>query len=651
MTARRPGTRVLGGSILTALLFGALPAWAAGKTIEAEPLHEKKLRIDGLLREWGPLTELGVTVKGSGTRGSGMVGYDDQNLYVALKVSDAQISRTGAYGNKEDHATLYLAFPKTGGGYVTHELELYPGQPGKSAAAVRRGDQAVRGAKIVEAPGEGGYTLEASIPWAALPEAARIRVGLRGALRYTDADGGAVKSIVATSGATAGGALPPLPLEAEQGLDAALLRPKHLGAQPARALYGDVVGDGALERVAVYGGYLTITGHRYREGKQFYFAELGVSDASMVRRLELRDADGDGKSEIIVQKRFGAADKYREVLQVLKVGSDEVPAPVFQHEVGIKTPEGSVANKVQIKSRGKGFAIEISHDDAEGFEPGTYQEPKPGNMDSALLPWESVSSRTFEWRGSGFEKVDEKTQDAKPGKSAKLGGGKRQRRSDDGGRAEAPPPPRPPSADELQDRLYALYKQERGVKGGRPRFDFVTDVAGDGTAERVLVHDKDIVTFGKGFRGGTSYSFITIGVADAKDILDVTARDLTGDGKAEIIVRAVLHAKASKALGGDVVERHALLVYSVVDSALARIFGAETGRGLGKNKILGAVAFKPDGKRTAIELRPGRAIGWTEQSYPFPPDTTTAGGLEPLLLPWGDPEPRRYRWNGKSFAM
>src|SRR5688572_32431336 len=50
----------------------------------------------------------------------------------------------------------------------------------------------------------------------------------------------------------------------------------------------------------------------------------------------------------------------------------------------------------------------------------------------------------------------------------------------------------------------------------------------------------------------------------------------------------------------------------------------------------------------SIELRPGRAQGWSEKTYPFPEDTTTAGGLEPLLLPWSSASPRRYAWNGSA---
>ena len=91
------------------------------------------------------------------------------------------------------------------------------------------------------------------------------------------------------------------------------------------------------------------------------------------------------------------------------------------------------------------------------------------------------------------------------------------------------------------------------------------------------------------------------------------------------------------------------MVYAIEGDGLVRIFGAETGRALGKDRILGAVAFTPARRGFDIELKPSRAIGWTEQSYPFPPDTTTAGGLEPLLLPWASGS-RKYRFDGKTFT-
>jgi hypothetical protein len=643
---RARGVALVAGALL---VLGVAGRASAASMIHAEPMAGEKVRIDGDLREWpSKMTALADTVQGKVSAGDPsawvVIGYDETTLYVVLKVRDGRIARTSGAGSNEDHATLYLSFPRG----ATHEIDLYPGAPGKSGGLVKKGGSPVSGAKLVEAPIDKGYTIEAAIPWSAFPEAARTRVGLRAAVRLTDADTpGTVKAVIATSGATSGRALPSLMFSAEKGLDLALVRDKGLSSNPAREVVGNVSGDKMFERVAVFGPYLAIVGPAFRGGTEFYYGELGVENASMVTRLELEDFDGDGLDEIVVQKRVGGSDRYRELIQVMKVGKDDTPFLAFTHEVGIKTPEGHVANKVSIK----GGTIEIAQGDEEGFDPATYSEVMPAEYGSALLPWESVKSRSFKWQGSAIKPAGETSWTPKVSAAGAKGAKKPSSKSSPSSSGPvAPPAPRPPSADEMLDRVYALYKRDRGASG-KARFDFVTDVAGDRGPERVVIHEKDIVVFGKGFKGGTSYAYITVGVADGKDIVDATARDLTGDGKAEIIVRGLLHAKASKALGGDVVDRYALFVYSVLGDAVTRVFAAETGRAVEKDRVLGAVAFVPAEKGALrIELRPGKAVGWTEKTYPFPEDTTTAGGLEPLLLPWSEAEVRRYKWSGSAFV-
>ncbi|MEO6601601.1 MAG: sugar-binding protein [Polyangiaceae bacterium] len=640
-------------SVALSLFVSTLPAFAGGRTVVAEPMQGENVRIDGDLREWpNKMTELGDTLSGTGgrdPRAAVTIGYDDQSLYVVLKIFDKRIIRTAAAGPNEDHATLSLAFPR-GRDFNTYDLDLYPGSPGKVAGVVKLRGSTVSGAKIVEAPSEGGLHVEAQIPWSAFPDAEKVRVGLRAAVTYTDADAaGSISGVISTASGRSGKALPPLLLEAEEGLESQLLKPKNL-VSASREAFGNVSGDALVERVAVFGDSLAIVGPHYRGGKEYYFADLGVRDASMVTLLTLVDFDGDGHDEIVVQKRIGAPDKYREIVTVTKVGADDTPFQAFAQEVGIKTANGKIENHVSFKNN----EITVSQGESEGFDPATYAEVTPSDMGPALMPWESVGSRTFKWTGKGFEPSQETPFTPKGGgstKAAKNAKKPRKTRPGRSGEPLAPPPPRAPTSDELLDRVYALYKKDRGVGGGRPSFDFVTDVAGDRGPERVLVHGKDLVVFGNGFRQGLSYAFITIGVSDPKDIVDVTARDVTGDGKAEIVVRAVLHAKASKALGGDIVERRALMIYGIKDDALVRVFAAETSRAVGDNEVLGAVAFEPGKRGLEIELRPSRALGWTEKSYPFPADSTTAGGLEPLLLPWGDAGKRRYRFDGKAFVL
>ena len=203
-------SRALGFSVILGALALA-PGALAGRSINAEPMFGEKVRVDGDLREWSnKTTELGDTLQGSASGGdpsaSVIIGYDETTLYVVMRVSDKKIVRTSGAGANEDHATLLLSFPKG----ATHEVGLYPGAPGKSAGLVKMGGSAVSGAKLVEAPTAKGYAIEATIPWSAFPEAARTRVGLRAAVRLTDADAvGSVKAVIATATGT-GRALPPL---------------------------------------------------------------------------------------------------------------------------------------------------------------------------------------------------------------------------------------------------------------------------------------------------------------------------------------------------------------------------------------------------------------------------------------------------------
>lgn len=635
------------GLTLAALLLAPGRASAAD-VVPLEPFVGKKVRVDGALGEWpSGFVELQEKTSGAGAKGQVLLGYDDGALFVAARLKDKTIARTKSAGPSEDHLSVLLYFPNASGGAgKTRKIEVYPGDPGKLPALVKIDGREAPGASAVEAPEEGGLVLEAKIPWSALPEAQSLRVGLRGKVSYTDASApGRVVGVGSTSRAD-GAKMPSFPLEGEAGLWQSVLQPRRLGASPTREAYGDVWGKGEIERVALYGNnVLTIVGHGYRGGKEFYFGELPVEGDKGVSRLELLDVSGDGKSEIILQKRIGRGDSYREVLEILRLDDEGAPVTVFAHEVTLVTREGRIENQVRVTGAGKSARVEIQQGKASGFEPDTFQEPTiGGSIEPALLPWQSVGSRVYGWKGATFALLEEKPWKPKVGSTKKTTQGAPPE-------VKAPPAPRPPTQEELLDRVYALYKKDRGVGAKKPRFDFVTDVVGDEQAERVLVHDRDVVVFGKGFKQGTSYTFITVGVKEDKDILSVTARDLTGDGKAEIVVHAVLRAKASEGLGGDEVQRQALFVYSIVGESLTRVFATETGRALGGKRVLGAVAFLPRAGGVTLELRPSRAIGWTSQSYPFPEDRSAAGGLEPLLLPWGSVGPRRYEFDGNTFVI
>jgi hypothetical protein len=620
---------------LVALAALAAPAAAAAQTaLRADLIEAKTIKLDGVPKEWTSLSNLGVAVKGKPQKpdleAKAGIAYDATTVFLAADVTD------DTFKPGLDHLVFVIGFP----GGTTYEVEIFPGDPGKTPGSAKLGGKAISGAKVVEAPRAGGYSLEATLPWSTFAMASSVRVGLRAGMFVHDADGASVDLIAGSASSTAYASLPQLATESEQALADGLIKEKGLKGAPKYNLLGDVAGDSMKERVLVYDRYLVVLGSSFRKGSEYYFSDLGVdSNAGMVPSCELKDVTGDGQQEILIRKRFGTSAKYREVYQVLWFGKADVPNPIFTHEVAILTPDGSLENAVTLSADGSKTAFKFEPGTATKWNAGNYKEVTEGSFDAALLPWGTIKSQTYKYDGSKFAKTAEEKQEATAAPAAAPVA------------TAAPAPKVPaPSAAELLDQVYAMYKKDRSASG-KPKFDMAIDVAGDKQTERVLLHEKDIVLFGKGFKSGTGYSYLTLQqFASASDILDLTARDVTGDGKAEIIVRGTLHASAPKESGGGTVDREVVLIFQVQGESLKRIFAAEVGRGIAANKVTGAITYAAGGKVTDIELGPGKFTGWTDKTYPFNQDISAVGGYEPLILPISSNKAVRYKWNGTAFA-
>ncbi|WP_438038098.1 sugar-binding protein [Sorangium sp. So ce128] len=615
------------------------PALAAGTPIAAPLVESKWLKLDGIPKEWPvAFTSLGLKVKGKPSKADlaaqVAIAYDDARIYVAADVTDDAL-RGGA-----DHVKVVLGFP---GGKV-QEVALYPGQPGKTAGSVKvPGGKAVAGARVIEAPRSGGYTLEASVPWTAFPEAATTRVGLRAGLFVHDDDGGGVDAVVGSAASEAYGSLSPLATEPELALTDGLLRSKGIQGRASYDLVADVAGDGMRERVLVHERFLVVLGPGFRKGAQYYFEDLGVdAKDGMVPSLTARDLTGDGQAELILRKRSGSSAKYREVIHVLQFGAGDTPKPIFQHEIAIATDKGSVVNDVDFVADGDKMAIRVEPGKATRYDASNYAEGVETTYDPLLLPWGSIKSQLYKLTGGVFTKASEQRQAGAAGPRPAPA------RAEE---ARAAPKPAGLSPAEMLDKVYALYRRDRSASSSKPRFDLGADVAAGKEPERVLLHDRDIVVFGKGFRGGAGYAFMTLAqFASPADIRSVRALDLTGDGKAEIIVHGTVRAAAPKEAGGGTVDRDVVQIFRVEGESIQRIFAAEVARSIGDKKIAGELKFVRVGDKMGIELAPGRAVEWTEQTYPFNQDKAPVGGFEPLLLPWGGAQPARYVWNGSIFA-
>jgi hypothetical protein len=611
---------------------------------------DNPVKLDGLLDEWPGRSAAKVVVKG--TPGPDLafsmaIQYDDKRIYLAGEVADDSFVRTAHFGEGEDHASLTLGFPSGGGRFVTYEVGLFAGKPGESAGEVkfvgaRHGS--IPGSKIVEAPAPKGYTFEAVIPWSTFPEARLVRVGLRGIARYYDTSGSAAsRSILSTGAGDAGSpaALPPLLTEPEQAIFDGILTEKALSSQPPTFdILADITGDAMKERIAVWDRFITICGPTYRGGKEYFYKDVGGE----VLRLEARDLRGHGKSDLVVRRRLAVDASTREWLEVWSVLGGDEPTTTFGQEVLVSKDGMRVSDAVRFAGRD----IDVSVEPATGWDPSSYREPTATDVEPLLLPWGPARARTFRFAGTRFVQVREVKQTPAPG-------------------AAPPPPalkpPEPPTPEvvrtpavghgDLSAQLLGQYRRDRNVPpDARPKVDLTVDVDGDQQPERVVLIGRDIVVFGPGFKGGTQYSFLTLQQFDASaDVKDLTARDLTGEGGADLIVRGT--RRVTSAGSREPVETDVLFVYQVKAGTIARVFAVETARAQAGRRAQGLVQFIPskDGHSFEVDVRPGRVTGWTAKTYPWGQDTPGSGTLEPLLLPWGGIPSLHYAWNGTAFAQ
>ena len=619
---------------------------ADGLRLEAiDPKNPVKL--DGVLSEWPALAKATVVVQGS-TKATLKVAlqYDETKLYVGADVTDASFSPG------KDYVSLVLAVPKPGGtgAYASYELGLFAGKPGETAGSVRAGRHGnLPNAKIVEAPTESGYSLEVVIPFSSIPEMRSTRVGIHGVAAYVNTDG-----VVATGPGDAQhpAAMAWIPSEPELAMIEQLLTPKGLTKiAPAADIVADLTGDGVRERIAVFEHYLTICGPSYLGGTGFFYRDL----VGELLQLEVRDVTGRRKGDVVVRRRQSAGDGTREYIEVLSaLSADQEPKLTFAHEIGVRQSDRHIDNAVHL-SRGQ---IEVSTEPPSGWDAGSYDEPVATDVEPILLPWGGVRSQVFRFDGSRFAKAREVTQVSHeaPLREAQRGSqdAPDERSGDEqrpvAARPAEPPTPKVTRGGDLSAQIVEQYRKDRGVAPGTaPKVDLTVQVTDDARPERVLLIGRDIVVLGPGFKDGTGYAFLTLQqFADAADIKDLSARDLTGDGAADLIVRGVRRQSSGKTN----VEVEMMFVYEVKEDSIARVFGIETARGHKGKRVQGLVQFipAPGGKSFDILAAPGRANGWTVKTYPWAQDRPGEANIEPLLLPWGGIPSVRYTWNGSQFV-
>ncbi len=594
----------------------------------------KQLRVDGDLGEWRRqhFQSIGDAANSSADVS---LAYDVTGLYVAARVHDDSLVRTAQPSPREDALVVTLAFAEAGH-WTARELWLYAGVVGRSAAvlALQRAGGATqeplhKPASIVEGPLDGGYALEAFIPWASLGHGAHWQFA-RGAVRLHDVDrAGAAAHERSSSSAHAAGELPWLifdggPVQALSGL----LREKNLGATtPKLDWVGELRADGKAVRVLVLGTFVVLSDQAGR----FTFEDLPASSSADVLDAQLRDLTGDERPELVLRLRQQNELGSRELLRVL----DLQPAhatPIFGIETRKQTPQGFVDAKLEIRA-GRPPVISVRSGQSKGLSEQNYQETPATGIEAMLLPWGPIAERDYSWNGSRFAVLREL-----PNPHAQPAAAKPETAAPAASVAPvaqlAAPAPAGVSA------VLDAYRQARGVPAGaHPSFSLQANVAQDARAESVLVFGNEVVVAGEGFREGTSFFYFALPVRDPADVLQLFGGDVTGDGRSELFVRLRQHL-------GEVT-RELLFGYTFVADALQPIVSIEVARAHARDSIVNVPALVREGRHSALLVKPGTATGWTAASYPYL--SGSQDGVGPLLLPWQDGD-MRYRFDGQKLV-
>jgi hypothetical protein len=261
-----------------------------------------------------------------------------------------------------------------------------------------------------------------------------------------------------------------------------------------------------------------------------------------------------------------------------------------------------------------------------GFDERSWAEVPANDAQPVLLPWGPVAVRRYRWDGTAFVVASEERRTVtRPAPPAGAG--------------RDPPASAPPRAATIAELLDA-FRSQVGLAGARAKFDVEGDVGEDRRAEHVVVIDRYLVIVGPGFAGGTRWLYQELGVVSVADVLSLSLDDVTGDGKKEIVL-------VTRQIGGDV-SREIQSIQAFREGRLVRLWSQEIARvGAAGQRVDCAVRILRRGRRPAeIEVRPGRATGWTRETWRFGHDPTPP---EPLLLPWSGVRKRVYRYAEDTF--
>ncbi|MDB4988820.1 MAG: hypothetical protein JWN04_3998 [Myxococcaceae bacterium] len=395
-------------------------------------------------------------------------------------------------------------------------------------------------------------------------------------------------------------------------LQLSLLAPASLQAQAQSAVPLRI--EASAERMRVDGAL--------HEWKGAHFVELGSGDDASLR-YALATADGGLYLGVEVRDERLVSGEQGDAL-VLTLATPEVDGPswitsevsLFPGEVGKSKAHARVITAGRPRSESGIQVVEGPRKAGAGY------------VIEAFVPWTAVAFAQIWEQGRGslrFVDVDgkgsESTLATATGTGAQL--------------------PRLVLGEGSRD-LLGSFVEARQLEGVEPRYDLRSNVSGDAQPERVVIIDRYIVVYGPGYKRGETFNYFALPYSVGGGLKSAALVDLTGDGLAELTV--TVHQP------NQFGTRDAWLVLSLSDEAIAQRFGVELRREAAGGFVEDTLTLLPPtagSKVRRIEVKSGRSQGLDATRYHEQPATD----IEPILLPWGELESRRYAFDGQQFSL
>ena len=384
-------------------LAGHLPRAQASESSDkttCERVTSDAIEVEGMIDDWGKAAGYRVGGQSDDTSFAVRCAYDDERLYVMVRVFDDYVYRgKQPSARKDDHLVVTLMAPDVPRG-KPGSLVVYPGNDKEKPRRTWNGKALPDWLLAEDTLQRRGWSLEIAVPLARIPGLGQPAVGVAARIEFHDADIAArVDSTVAFDGM--------LTMADQNQLFGSFLKATKLRKQDIRLDRLVNVDDRpGPERVVAGGKVIGIL------SDGFFVLELPVRDARDVRKVDIVDLRGDGTMSILTELRQYGQGGSRDIVAIWQVAGGGQVERVLAFEVRKEMAGKVLANRWSLvaknkykrgkskTARGHDIVIEVADSDVTGWDEDSYNEAPAVDVRAILLPWSDETSAVYTFEGN-----------------------------------------------------------------------------------------------------------------------------------------------------------------------------------------------------------------------------------------------------------